>query len=184
MGTSLVQIATSSPDTDWEGIMQGIFCMISKAKKYVYLQTPYFLPNEGLLTALQIAALSGVDVRLMVPANSDTHITTKAMHSYLAEVMEAGVKVYFFEKGFLHAKTVVADDVVSTVGSTNLDYRSFNDNFEVNAFIYDKDFAVRMKEVFIRDQEDCLFLDLETWEKRSKFKRLTESVCRIFGPML
>lgn len=183
-GESLVQIATSSPDTDWEGIMQAFFCILSKAKKYVYLQTPYFLPNESLLTALQAAALSGVDVRLMVPERSDTPIVVKAMRSYISEVMAAGVKVYFYQKGFFHAKTAVADDIVATVGSTNFDYRSFELDFEVNAFIYDNDFAVQMRDVFIKDQDDCMQLDIETWEKRPKYNKWIESVCRVIGPIM
>lgn len=183
-GKSLVQTATSSPDTDWEGIMQAIFCIVAEAKDYVYLQTPYFLPNESLLTALQTAALSGVDVRLMIPAVSDTPITARAMRSYLAEVMDAGVKVYFYNNGFMHAKTAVSDDIISTVGSANLDYRSFEFNFEVNAFIYDKEFAKGMKDVFLSDLEHCNRLDPVEWAKRPGMVKWVESVCRIFGPML
>jgi cardiolipin synthase A/B len=183
-GSCLVQTATSSTDTDWNGIMQGIFNMLTSARKYVYLQTPYFLPNESLLTALQAAALSGVDVRLMVPENSDTKVALKGMHSYFSEIMEAGVKVYVYQSGFLHSKTVVSDDIVSTVGSTNLDYRSFELDFEVNAFIYDKSFAKQMKSVFLKDQENCKQIVLEEWAKRPKYKRWIESVCRLFGPQL
>jgi cardiolipin synthase A/B len=183
-GSCLVQTATSSTDTDWEGIMQGIFTMLTNAKKYIYLQTPYFLPNESLLTAMQTVALSGVDVRLMLPANSDTLIALKGMQSYFTEILEAGVKVYVYQAGFLHAKTAVADDIVSTVGSTNLDFRSFELNFEVNAFLYDKDFAVQMKEVFLKDQECCKPVILEEWLDRPRYKRWIESVCRLFGPQL
>ncbi len=183
-GNSLVQIATSSPDTDWEGIMQGLFSMVTNAKKYVYVQTPYFLPNESLLTAMQTAALSGVDIRLMVPFRSDTLIAMKGMQSYFTEVMEAGVKVYVYKKGFLHSKTMVSDDIVSTVGSTNLDYRSFELNFEVNAFIYDEAFAETMKRIFLNDEQDCERIVLEDWLKRPRYKRWIESVCRLFGPQL
>jgi len=183
-GSCLVQTATSSTDTDWENIMQGIFKILTTAKTYVYLQTPYFLPSESLLTAMQTAALSGVDVRLMVPADSDTKVALKGMHSYFTEILEAGVKVYVYHKGFLHAKTVVSDDIVSTVGSTNLDYRSFELDFEVNAFIYDKVFAQEMKSVFLKDQEDCSQIILEEWSDRPKIKRWIESICRVFGPQL
>jgi len=183
-GDCLVQTVTSSPDTDWENIMQGIFTILGNAKKYVYLQTPYFLPNESLLTAFQTAALRGVDVRLMVPEKSDTWVAMKGMRSYLTEVMEAGVKVYFYQEGFLHAKTLVSDDVVSTVGSTNLDYRSFEFNFEVNSFIYNKDFCLEMKDVFLRDQEHCIRINLEDWMNRPRMLRYSESICRLFGPIL
>ncbi|MDD4922769.1 MAG: cardiolipin synthase [Bacteroidales bacterium] len=183
-GNCLVQTVTSGPDTDWENIMQGIFSVLTKAKKYVYIQTPYFLPNESLLTALQTAALSGVDVRLMVPAKSDTWVALKGMQSYLAEIMEAGVKVYFYQDGFLHAKTLVSDDIISTVGSTNLDYRSFEFNFEMNAFIYNKDFGKKMKSLFLKDQEQCRLISLKDWENRPRLVRWSESICRLFGPLL
>jgi len=183
-GTCLVQTATSSTDTDWENIMQGIFKILTTAKSYVYLQSPYFLPSESLLTAMQTAALSGVDVRLMVPADSDTKVALKGMHSYFTEILEAGVKVYIYHKGFMHAKTVVSDDIVSTVGSTNLDYRSFELDFEVNAFIYDETFAKQMKLVFLKDQDDCSQILLQEWSERPRIKRWIESICRVFGPQL
>jgi len=183
-GDCLMQTVTSSPDTDWENIMQGLFSILTNAKRYVYIQTPYFLPNESMLTALQTAALSGVDVRLMVPEKSDTWVALKGMQSYLTEIMEAGVKVYFYQDGFLHAKTMVADDVVSTVGSTNLDYRSFEFNFEVNSFIYNQDFSRQMKSVFLKDQEQCRRVDLDEWMNRPRLVRWSESICRLFGPIL
>jgi len=184
VGNCLVQTATSSPDTDWEGIMQALFSVLARAKSYVYMQTPYFLPNESLLTALQTAALSGVDVRLMVPEKSDTWVALKGMQSYMTEIMEAGVKVYFYRDGFLHSKTMVSDDIVSTVGSTNLDYRSFELDFEVNAFVYNKEFAIQMKEVFLKDQECCKLINLNEWINRPRLVRWGESVCRLFGPLL
>jgi len=183
-GSCLVQTATSSIDTDWENIMQGIFKILTTAKSYVYLQTPYFLPSESLLTAMQTAALSGVDVRLMVPEDSDTKVALKGMHSYFTEIMEAGVKIYVYQKGFMHAKTVVSDDIVSTVGSTNMDYRSFELDFEVNAFIYDQSFAQEMKSVFLQDQEVSRQIILAEWSDRPKIKRWIESICRVFGPQL
>lgn len=182
-GSSLVQTATSSPDTDWEGIMQGLFCILTRARHYVYMQTPYFLPNDGLLTALQTAALSGIDVRLMIPEKSDTPILMRGTHSFLAEIMEAGVKVCFYQKGFLHAKSMVSDDIVSTVGSTNLDYRSFELNFELNSFIYDRDFAIQMRDAFLNDQKDSRLIDLKEWMKRPRLVRWTESICRLFSPL-
>lgn len=183
-GEKLVQIATSGPDSDWEGIMQSIFCVINNAQKYVYLQTPYFLPNESLLTALQTAALSGVDIKILLPSKSDAMITTKAMHSYLSEIMRSGVKVYFYKSGFLHSKTIVADDMVSSVGSTNYDYRSFELNFEVNAFIYNEEFAIDMKNTFLKDLESSTEVVYSRWKTRPRIKKWTESICRVFGPML
>jgi cardiolipin synthase len=183
-GSCLVQVATSGPDTDWESIMQAFFSIIVRAKRYVYIQTPYFLPNESLLTALQTAAMSGVDVRLMVPESTDTPLASLAMQSHFAEVMAAGVKIYRYKKGFLHAKTLVCDDSISTVGSTNFDYRSFELDFEVNAFVYNADFAIRMKETFLLDMEDAAYLDPAVWSRRRRMTKWAESVSRLFGPLM
>jgi cardiolipin synthase len=183
-GHCLLQTATSGPDTDWQGIYQAISSVITRAREYVYLQSPYFLPDENLLTALQVAALSGVDVRLMVPRKTDSLLAVKAMESHFQEVMDAGVKVYQYHTGFLHAKTLVADDLISSVGSTNLDYRSFDLNFEINEFIYDKEFALQMKAVFLKDLEQCEKLDPVQWAKRPRLSRWIESVCRLFEPLM
>ncbi len=183
-GSCLVQAATSGPDTDWESIMQALFCIIGRARKYVYLQTPYFLPNESLLTALQTVAMSGVDVRLMVPERTDTPLASLAMQSHFSEVMAAGVKIYMYQKGFLHAKTLVCDDCVSTVGSTNFDYRSFELDFEVNAFVYDVNFAKRMKQTFLDDVKDARLVDPVEWSQRKKMVKWSESLCRLFGPLM
>lgn len=164
--------------------MQAFFSIIGRAKHYVYIQTPYFLPNESLLTALQTAAMSGVDVRLMVPESTDTPLASLAMQSHFSEVMAAGVKIYRYKKGFLHAKTLVCDDSISTVGSTNFDYRSFELDFEVNAFVYDADFARRMKETFLHDMDDAAYLDPEVWSHRRKTTKWIESVSRLFGPLM
>ncbi|WP_300851804.1 cardiolipin synthase, partial [uncultured Bacteroides sp.] len=133
LGTSLVQIVTSDPIGPWKEIMQGINMAITCSKKYFYIQTPYFLPTEQILVAMQTAALAGVDVRLMLPLHADSRLTHLASCSYLADVLQAGVKVYLYKLGFLHSKLMVSDDELSTVGSTNVDFRSFEHNFEVNA---------------------------------------------------
>ena len=147
---------------------------VSEAKKYFYMQTPYFLPTEPMLIAMQTAALAGVDVRLMLPHRADNRITHLASCSYLEGVLQAGVKVYFYQKGFLHSKLMVSDDMLSTVGSTNLDFRSFEHNFEVNAFIYDTETALQMREIFLQDQHDCQQIFLKNWLKRP----WTPSICR------
>ena len=125
------------------------------------MQTPYFLPTEPILAAMQTAALSGVDIRLMLPERADNWITHLGSRSYLADVMQAGVKVYFYKKGFLHSKLMVSDDMLSTVGSTNVDFRSFEHNFEVNAFMYDVETALEMKEIFLQDQRESTQIFLE-----------------------
>ena len=161
-GTSLAQIVTSEPVGPWKDIMQGLVISISSAKKYFYIQTPYFLPTEAVLVAMQTAALSGVDVRLMLPMRADNRLTHLGSCSYLADVLYSGVKVYFYKKGFLHSKLMVSDDELSTVGSTNVDFRSFEHNFEVNAFIYDTETALQMREIFLQDQRDCVQVFLKT----------------------
>ena len=140
------------------------------------MQTPYFLPTEPILAAMQTAALSGVDIRLMLPERADNWITHLGSRSYLADVMQAGVKVYFYKKGFLHSKLMVSDDMLSTVGSTNVDFRSFEHNFEVNAFMYDVETALEMKEIFLQDQRESTQIFLKNWGRRSWRQKAVESI--------
>jgi len=184
VGSSLIQIVTSQPIGPWKEIMQGLEMALLSAKKYFFMQTPYFLPTETLLTAMQNAALSGVDIRLMLPERADSTITHWASFSYLSDVLRAGVKVYLYRKGFLHSKLMVSDDMLSTVGSTNLDFRSFEHNFEVNAFIYDMEIALQMKEIFLEDQRACAQIYLKSWKKRPFREKVIESVMRVFSPLL
>lgn len=183
-GDSLVQIVTSEPVGLWKEIMQGLTMAISGAKRYFYMQTPYFLPTEQILAAMQTAALAGVDVRLMLPEHADNRITHLGSRSYLADVLQAGVKVYFYKKGFLHSKLMVSDDMLSTVGSTNLDFRSFEHNFEVNAFMYDMETALQMKEIFMTDQRESTQVFLKNWVKRPWPQKALESVVRLLAPLL
>lgn len=183
-GTSLAQIVTSEPVGPWKDIMQGLVMAISTARKYFYIQTPYFLPTEAVLVAMQTAALSGVDVRLMLPMRTDNRLTHLGSCSYLADVLYSGVKVYFYKKGFLHSKLMVSDDALSTVGSTNVDFRSFEHNFEVNAFIYDTAAALRMREIFLQDQRECTQVFLKHWVKRPWYRKAAESVVRLMAPLL
>ncbi|MDR0892740.1 MAG: cardiolipin synthase [Mediterranea sp.] len=183
-GDSLVQVVTSEPVGPWRDIMQGLTMAISGAKKYFYMQTPYFLPTEQVLAAMQTAALAGVDVRLMMPERSDSRLIHLASRSYLADVLRAGVKVYFYRKGFLHSKLMVSDDHLSTVGSTNLDFRSLEHNLEVNAFIYDPATATVLKEIFLQDQRACTQIFLKRWMKRSWRQKAVESAVRLLAPLL
>ena len=178
------QIVTSDPVGEWRDIMQGLMMAICSARRYFYVQTPYFLPDEDVKTALQTAALAGVDVRIMLPKKADTWLIHKASLSYLAEMMKAGVKIYLYRKGFIHSKLMVSDDEFSTIGSTNMDFRSFEHNFEANAFFYDKDTASALKEIFLADQRDCMLLSLKVWDKRSWKSKVTESVVRLLSPLL
>lgn len=183
-GDSLVQIVTSEPTAPWKEIMQGICMAVGSSKQYFYIQTPYFLPTEPILAALQTAALAGVDVRIMLPEKADSQITHLASCSYLQDIMKAGVKVFFYQKGFLHSKLMVSDDALCTVGSTNMDFRSFEHNFEVNAFMYDESTALRLKEIFLLDQRDCIPVYLKNWEKRPLRQRAKESIVRVLSPLL
>ncbi len=183
-GNKLVQTVTSGPDSDWEAILQSFCKTISMAKKYVYMQTPYFLPPECLLDTIKIAALSGIDVRLLISENSDARLTNVASRSYLREIMDAGVKVYFYDNGFIHSKTIVVDDEISTIGSTNMDFRSFELHFEINSFVYDKDFAIQMKEIYMEDLNNSKKIELADWKKRIRWHKFKESFARLFSPLL
>ena len=179
-----LQIAASGPDTDWANIMEVILTAIITATDYVYITTPYFVPNDEIITALQIAAKSGVDVRLMIPEKSDSWIVKHASNSYLETLLKANVKVYKYTKGLVHAKTMVVDDIFSTVGTSNMDYRSFNINFEINSLIYDKENSILLKEHFLEDIKESNEVDYETYLKRSKFEKLKESYCRLWSPLI
>lgn len=184
VGGSIVQVVTADPVSPWRGIMQGLMMALQRAKHYFYIQTPYFLPTEPILVALQTAALAGVDVRLMLPAKSDAQLVALASASYLRDMLRAGVKVFLYRRGFLHSKLMVSDDIFSTVGSTNMDFRSFEHNFEVNAFFYDAATAVRLRDIFLSDQEGCSPIYLKIWEQRPRLRRFCESVLRLFSPLL
>ena len=179
-----IQIAASGPDTDWANIMEAILTAINNAEKYIYITTPYFIPNDQVVTALQIAAKIGVDVKLIIPKDSDSWVAEHATNSFLDPLLDAGVEVYRYCKGFVHAKTMVVDDVFTTIGTCNLDNRSFNINFEINALIYDTEESKTMKAQFLKDIEDCEIIDQERWQKRSKFVKLKESFSRLWAPML
>lgn len=184
VGTSVAQIVTSDPVGEWHDIMLGLVKAISCAQRYIYVETPYFLPTEQVMAAFQTAALSGVDVRLMIPKKADAFITHKGTMSYLDELMKSGVKVYFYRAGFLHSKLWVADDEWASVGSTNLDFRSFEHNFEANAFFYDEKTVCTLKEIFLEDMRKCMTLSQKIWDKRSFKNKIVESVVRLLAPLL
>ena len=184
-GNITMQIATSGPMDKWDNIKHGFAEIISRARRYVYIQSPYLLPTGPILMAIQNAALAGVDVRMMIPIRGDKGILPPlASRSYVSELLKAGVKVYFYDNGYLHSKTIVSDDEFLTIGSTNIDFRSFEQNFEVNAFIYDADMARQMKQVFLDDERYCKVITEENWAKRSVFAKLKESFARLFSPLL
>ena len=181
---NLMQIATGGPYSLYHHLLQATVNIIIGAKKYIYLQTPYFLPTESLSLALQMASLSGVDVRLMVSQKSDSSYVDPAARSYYRELLEAGMKIYEIQGKFMHAKTLVADDMISVIGSANLDFRSFETNFEINCYMYDPYIARRNKEIFFKDMEECKEVKYEEWIKRPKWKSFFESIMRLFAPLM
>ena len=183
-GDIAIQIVTSGPDHNEEYIKNAYMKMINNAKKYVYLETPYFVPDAPMLEALKLSALSGVDVRLIIPGKPD-HIFMKwAASAYIGDLLNAGAKVYLYQNGFIHAKTIVADGKVCTVGTANMDMRSYCLNFEVNAFIYDDRVANNLETQFFKDIEDCKVMTKEEYDKRSIALRIRESIIRLISPIL
>ena len=180
----LVQVVPSHPVGEVRTLMSGFVKMLATVRNYAYLQTPYFMPNESFMLALKCAALSGADVRLMIPERSDSRITGYASKTYLGDLLSAGVKVYLYKDGFLHSKTIVCDDYLSSVGSANFDFRSFFYNFEVSAFIYDKHVAQELRSLFLEDIKHCRQLTLSEYRERPFKQRLLESCARLFSPLL
>ena len=181
---TLSQVVTSGPVTPYPEIMQGYVRIIMGARQYLYIETPYFLPTESVLFALKTAALGGVDVRVICPMHSDARFVEWASRSYLREAVEAGVQVSLYKPGFLHSKLLVCDDAIATCGSTNLDFRSFENNFEANIFYYGEDVALKMKEVFLKDMEQSVLLtSVPSRVSRKIVVRLWESLTRMLSPL-
>jgi len=181
---SRMQVVMTGPTGQWHTLMQAYIFCISNAKKSIYIQTPYFLPTEALNQALQMAALGGIDVRLMIPKYSDTKSARKASFSYVDKMLRSGVKVYLYNKGFLHSKLLLIDDQISCFGSSNFDFRSFEHNYEINSFVYQKEFALKLKAMFVMDISDCELISYSTWRKRPILSKLAESFMRLFAPLL
>lgn len=183
-GTVGLQIVSSGPDSEWEDIKDGYLKMIFLAKEYIYIQTPYFIPDTSMLDALRIACLSGVDVRIMIPNKPDHMFVYWATYSNIGLLLKAGARVYIYENGFIHAKQIVVDDQVSTVGTANIDVRSFRLNFEVNAFIYDAEKSHELAEIFEEDIQNSTELTLENYLERERLIKVKESVSRLLSPIL
>jgi cardiolipin synthase A/B len=184
MGNKAMQIVASGPDSDWPAIMMGIFEAIASADSYVYIATPYFMPSESVLMAIKSAALGGVDVRILIPSKSDAFVTLLSSRSYIRELLESGVKVYKYEKGFLHSKIIIVDDLIGSIGSANMDFRSFEQNFEVTSFVYDEEIALQLKDIYMEDLKNSSPIILEEWVKRSVWEKTKESFARLFSPLL
>ena len=184
LGDKMVQIVTSGPDSDYPAIMMGISHAVTSARKSVYIATPYFMPTEGVLLAIKTAALGGIDVKIIIPQRSDAFMTLYSSRSYLRELLDAGVKFYFFQKGFIHSKVVIVDNFVSIVGSANMDFRSFEQNFEITAFIYDEKIAEELANKFEDDLSNSKAILLDEWNNRSRIEKVKESFARLVSPLL
>jgi cardiolipin synthase len=183
-GNQIVQIIASGPDYNLEAIQKIFFTAISSAQQRVYITTPYLVPDQAILTAMQSAALRGVDVRLLVPQRSDSKLVYWAGRSYYRELVEAGVSIYEYRPGILHAKMMVVDGRISTIGSANMDIRSFSLNFEVNAFIYGSELARQLEQIFYEDLKNSRLIDREMIEKESFLSVLVENTSRLLSPFL
>jgi len=179
-----VQIITSGPDSKWQNIRNVYLKMISKARKNIYIQTPYFIPDETVMSAIRIAALSGVDVRVMIPCKPDHPFVYWATYSYIGDLLDAGAKCYTYDNGFLHAKGMVVDGVVSCYGTANMDIRSFELNFEVNAVVYSARTTEKLMEAFENDIAKSTLVTRKKYEQRDFVIRIKEQFCRLLSPVL
>ncbi len=179
-----MQLVTGGPTSQWMNMTLIFQQAITAASKCIYIFTPYFIPSEGLLHALQVAALGKIDVRIMLPRRSDSDMLRWASFSFIQECLSSGIKVYLYNKGMLHSKAIIIDDDFATVGSTNFDFRSFEHNFEANMLIYSREFNARMKTIFFRDMRECTRLTTATWRKRPVMEKALESFFRLFSPIL
>lgn len=180
---SLIQIAASGPDSEWKCILQAFYKMIAIAEERLFIASPYLVPEESLLMGLKTAALSGIDVRIIIPSKADHFFVYWASQSYIEMLLEAGVKIYAYQKGFIHSKIVIVDDKCASVGTANFDIRSMELNFEVNAFMYDKKVIERLEEDFFNDIEDSQQIQLEAFKKRKWWRKGLEAVGRLVSPL-
>ncbi|WP_442602186.1 cardiolipin synthase [Paenibacillus sp. KN14-4R] len=179
-----VQIIASGPDNEFRTIKNLIFAMMTSAKKSIWITSPYFIPDEDIVTALKVAALSGVDVKILFPAKPDRWIPFFASHSYFPTLMEAGVEVYEYQKGFMHSKILIVDGNMATIGTANMDMRSYHLNFEVNAFLYGTESTQTLVSDFKEDLTESTIIEMDWVKKKSYPKRFLESAARLLSPML
>lgn len=178
------QTIISGPDSSWASIMQCYFSAITSACNHIYIVTPYFTPNESILNAIKIAALGNIDVRIMLSEKSDSKLIHYGTMSFISELLDAGVKIYLFKKGFNHSKVVSIDGKMSIVGSANMDVRSFEHNFEVMQVIYDNNCAKTIEDNFLHEITNCRAINSAVWKRRSKKNKLYESIARLWSPLL
>ncbi|MBC8441149.1 MAG: cardiolipin synthase [Deltaproteobacteria bacterium] len=179
-----IQVTASGPDSQWESIKQLYFLLISSADQSISIQTPYFIPDASIVMALKTAALSGIDVRIMLTGWVDKRLPYWAAFTFLKDLLEAGVRFYYYTGGFMHAKTIVVDTKICSVGTANMDIRSFTLNYEINALIYDEDVANTLQTQFTADLDSSMEFTLDDYNRLSRFKRLRNSLAKLFAPLL
>lgn len=183
-GNNPMQIVSSGPIDKYKSIEKGIFEAINGARESIYIQTPYFIPSETVLAALQTAAVCGVEVHVMIPAKSDNFFVDGATYSFVRDLLRYDIQVYLFRAGFIHTKCMVVDGSLTIVGSANMDTRSFELSFETDAFIYDSETAEKALGIFRQDVSVSELINKDDWKKRSLFRRFFESIMRMFTPLL
>ena len=179
-----LQMMRCGPTSEWSNVSLYMLKAIGNAKKLVYIQTPYFLPTDAMLSALQAAALSRVDVRVMIPLKSDSSTLTLASYSYIMECLRAGIKIYLFEAGMLHSKTMMIDDRLSAIGSANIDFRSFEHNFEETMFIFSSEVNTTLRAQFMADLQQSTRVRASVWRRRPIMQKAKESIVRLLSPVL
>ncbi|MEP7236828.1 MAG: cardiolipin synthase [Ferruginibacter sp.] len=179
-----VQIVGSGPDSEQPAVLFSILQAIYLAKKEVIITTPYFIPGDNIMDALRIAASSGLSVKLLVPGKSDSKLVNSASKANYGELLKAGVEIYLYQKGFVHAKTMITDGKLSMIGTANMDYRSFDLNFEVNAIVYDVAFAEKLRNVFFDDIKHAKKINEKLWNNRAFYYKLADRLARLFSPAL
>ena len=183
-GDKIIQIAASGPDSINPTILYSLLYAVYQAQEEILITTPYFIPDQSLMDALIVAALGGVSVQLLVPEKSDSRLVALAASSYYADLLAAGVKIFFYQDGFVHAKTLVVDGKIAVIGTANMDLRSFDLNFEVNAIVYDDELATSLANVFTSDIKDAILLDWDAWSNRSIGRKFLEKIARLVSPLL
>ncbi len=184
IGNKIVQIVYGGPDDYFSPIGQTYFSLINNAKKYIYITNPYVIPGTAILRALEVAANSGVDVRLLVSAKADSVLVKWSVRSYFESLLKAGVKIYQFPDGFLHSKIIVSDDEIVSIGTANMDIRSFEQNYEVNALVYDTKTAIMLRQEFLNEIEHSIVMEYETFKNRPYLDKLKEGFAKVFSPLL
>ena len=183
-GGKLVQVVSSGPDSDYESIGQAYFSAIASAQEKVYITTPYLIPTSEITFAMKTAALAGIDIRILLPSKSDAITPKWSTDSFIEELLEVGVKIYLYEGGFTHSKLMMVDGVFSSIGTANMDFRSLETNFEVNALVYDEEIASQLENLFMDDLKSSREVKLEEWKNRHWLKKTKESFARLLSPML